>query len=100
MHGLSEITNEERERTVASYWRDVGGWRWESFGDRLSSTMLLKLARMTVNNNSLATDRVDWLDADNMRFTVKSAYSLLIGIQPSVDWNGWKRIWSLKSQER
>lgn len=99
-HGSIEITNEERERTVASYWRDEEGWRWESFGDRLPTMTLLKIAGTRVNKNSSITDHAGWLEADSRRFTVKAAYSLLRGMQSTVEWKGWKCIWSLKSQER
>lgn len=94
------VGEEDRIRTVASYWRENGGWNWESIGDLLPAITLMKLAGTTIDTHSEVEDSVGWLDVDNKKFTVKSAYELLTRRQTQECWKGWSKIWRLKVQER
>lgn len=55
-------TKAEREHTVAAYWRESGGWRWELFGDMLPLSILLKLLGTVINISVEEKDNVGWLD--------------------------------------
>lgn len=45
------LTDEEWLLTVASYWRECGGWRWDLIGDNLPASTLLKLAETRLSPN-------------------------------------------------
>lgn len=62
--------------------------------------MLLRVAEHEINYQDEGGDSVGWLAPENSKFTVRSAYLLLRGEGPNSAWEGWKRIWQLKAQER
>lgn len=86
------VRQNERERTVESYWREEGGWRWELISATMPNFVLLKLARVVINPNIEEEDRFGWLSVENKTSTVTSVYCLLTERSNMVIWKGWKML--------
>lgn len=59
---------------------------------------LIRLAETKLSNEE--EDQVSWMKQGNKKFSVKSAFTLLRNEARIDIWNGWKRIWKLRVQER
>lgn len=94
------LEKEDLELTVSNLWREQQGRRWELLSTFLPAYWLLKLAERRLSWQDTREDEFGWLELASKKFTVKSAYLLLRGNQDFDGWEGWKKIWRLKTQQR
>lgn len=97
---LRNIEREELESTVNCFWQEQQGWKWELLSSSLPDLMHLRLDEMRINPLDTMHDEFGWLDPWNKSFTVKSVYLLLRRDRDYDNWEGWKKIWKLRTQER
>ncbi|KAK8654455.1 hypothetical protein V6N13_128423 [Hibiscus sabdariffa] len=62
--------------SVAQMVSAAGEWRWELFDYLLPRGVLLRIAAVHIPCPSLETDMVGWKGAKDLRFSIKSAYTL------------------------
>lgn len=58
------------------FWIDGRGWDWMRVGDKLSHTILMRLASTVLKTIDLDTNKVGWLLSDEGVFSVGSTYNL------------------------
>lgn len=86
-------------KTIEEYWQDGRGWNWRNFKNYLQSSLLLKLAGVFINLNSMENDLVGWLSPSGSGFSVRAAYELFSAGYTKGGWDGWKKVGSQWVQE-
>lgn len=82
--------------SVADYWDEDRGWKWELFQQLIPATDTERVAGYILSNNLDEEDAMGWWWEKGQDFTIRSAYNSIIGsTSVSRDFN-WARIWSLK----
>ncbi|KAK8475104.1 hypothetical protein V6N11_034326, partial [Hibiscus sabdariffa] len=66
-----------RDRSVASFAMDSGEWRWCELEQLLPPHVLLRLAAIKCPLPCFDNAKVRWSRANDLHFTVKSAYLIL-----------------------
>lgn len=76
------------------------GWKWETLQHRLLATYLVRLATISLRSNPLDYDRMGWLKLGEEKFSVKTTYQLANDWMEGRNWEGWKLLWKMKTQQR
>lgn len=88
------------ERRVVPYWDHIMGRKWMEMGQQIPMRSLLEMASVRVGSDSREKDRMGWLLASGGEFIVNSAYKLACGWTEDDVWDGWRRMWKLKTTQR
>lgn len=90
----------EERMLVRDYWQEEMGWKWTCLSPLLSASNLPKLANVRLDHGTEVRDVMYWL-SDRVDFSVNLAYELSLGAsQNGHQWDGWKRLWRLRVQQR
>lgn len=87
-------------RTVASYWGDRAGWKWQELQQYLSHSSLLKLAAISVCSRQDASDLIAWIPVPHKTYIVKAGHGVAAGWDQMQDCRLWKLLWKLRVQQR
>lgn len=98
---LSEVVEvnlweDHMERTVANYWEQGKGWRWEELIGKLPDEVTGKLKLYIISENGEDIDNIYWTRESSGMFYVSSTYHSANYDSFSVQDASWERIWRLK----
>ncbi|CAA7042576.1 unnamed protein product [Microthlaspi erraticum] len=72
---LLPLANETEEVRVCDLWRNGTGWLVEQLESLLTSSVILQLQSVVIDNVTGAKDRISWGERPDGRFTVGSAHA-------------------------
>lgn len=95
-HTTRPIPLDQQSDTVAQYWDQNTGWRWDLFSDYLPPALLEQISSFELFREENINDTIYWQGDPSGVYRIKSAISLLQNIQaPSAD-ESWTWIWKIK----
>ncbi|XP_019186483.1 PREDICTED: uncharacterized protein LOC109181186 [Ipomoea nil] len=94
---ISELAS---QLTVADYWSEPDGWKWDILENCLQSATLDAIAATIVCPEGNLQDQVVWREEISGSFSVSSAYELLSKNQNTTKELAWDNIWKLKIPTR
>lgn len=85
---------------MASFIGMNGTWNWDIIVDYISQSMILSIVASNPPQSGRGDDEIFWQGSPNSRFTVSSAYELLVDGRSTREWVLWKVIWKWHGPQR
>ncbi|CAL1384036.1 unnamed protein product [Linum trigynum] len=95
-----EVPVEVRNKSVADYWEEEGGWRFEDFEGYLPPEVINKIRSILLDPLTSSEDTMFWKHTANGLFSAKSAFQTYFAEAAPQDSAFWRRIWKLHCPER
>ena len=93
---LKDLELVDSLKIVSHYWNDTTDWKMDALDGMLPSYILDKLGTILVRLNEERHDGTCWGLSDDGKFSLKSAYNMLM-TQTNTSLDGiWSLIWKLK----
>lgn len=95
----SYVGQQQVKLKVTDYWQDGVGWRWDWIDHQLLARTLMNLTSKVLNADSSEMDEFEGAPSCNGKFNVKDAYCLVKAWVEEKEWERWRRIWRMKTQQ-